>query len=229
MSYDQSKWSCDYCTYENYPNAIKCTMCRGPRTRLSEDIYKLSSDNPSIGASSGLNKKADSCSSKWACEVCTFINQSRCRECSQCRTARPAIIASNLHEQLKPLKISDSSENVNSPPPSKPFKWSCSACTYENWPKAKKCIMCGTVITNHISPTHSNMSTKVASPERDINQPRTNYEENNSSSLKRFVSFFFHFRVFYHSYNFLSQFIDYTSSNTKSLMNFVLKTTLFIL
>lgn len=24
-----------------------------------------------------------------------------------------------------------------------PEKWSCTACTYENWPKSNKCIMCG--------------------------------------------------------------------------------------
>jgi len=22
-------------------------------------------------------------------------------------------------------------------------KWSCAACTYQNWPKSSKCIMCG--------------------------------------------------------------------------------------
>lgn len=24
-------------------------------------------------------------------------------------------------------------------------KWSCSACTYQNWPKSFKCIMCGKI------------------------------------------------------------------------------------
>nr|4S1Z_F Chain F, Ubiquitin thioesterase ZRANB1 [Bos taurus]4S1Z_G Chain G, Ubiquitin thioesterase ZRANB1 [Bos taurus]4S1Z_H Chain H, Ubiquitin thioesterase ZRANB1 [Bos taurus]4S1Z_I Chain I, Ubiquitin thioesterase ZRANB1 [Bos taurus]4S1Z_J Chain J, Ubiquitin thioesterase ZRANB1 [Bos taurus] len=25
------KWACEYCTYENWPSAIKCTMCRAQR------------------------------------------------------------------------------------------------------------------------------------------------------------------------------------------------------
>ena len=25
------KWSCDYCTYENYPSSLKCVMCRAPK------------------------------------------------------------------------------------------------------------------------------------------------------------------------------------------------------
>jgi ubiquitin thioesterase ZRANB1 len=25
-------------------------------------------------------------------------------------------------------------------------KWSCSACTYQNWPKSSKCIMCGKIL-----------------------------------------------------------------------------------
>lgn len=25
-------------------------------------------------------------------------------------------------------------------------KWSCAACTYQNWPKSSKCIMCGRIL-----------------------------------------------------------------------------------
>lgn len=27
-------------------------------------------------------------------------------------------------------------------------KWSCSACTYQNWPKSSKCIMCGKIFVS---------------------------------------------------------------------------------
>lgn len=39
MSESEKKWACEYCTYENYPSAIKCTMCRGARP--FENIYQL--------------------------------------------------------------------------------------------------------------------------------------------------------------------------------------------
>nr|5AF6_F Chain F, TRABID [Homo sapiens]5AF6_G Chain G, TRABID [Homo sapiens]5AF6_H Chain H, TRABID [Homo sapiens]5AF6_I Chain I, TRABID [Homo sapiens]5AF6_J Chain J, TRABID [Homo sapiens] len=31
MSERGIKWACEYCTYENWPSAIKCTMCRAQR------------------------------------------------------------------------------------------------------------------------------------------------------------------------------------------------------
>lgn len=41
MSESETKWACEYCTYENYPSSLKCTMCRGPKPFFSEDIYRL--------------------------------------------------------------------------------------------------------------------------------------------------------------------------------------------
>lgn len=41
----EPKWACEYCTYENYPSSVKCTMCRGPKPFISEDIYKLRGEN----------------------------------------------------------------------------------------------------------------------------------------------------------------------------------------
>lgn len=41
----EPKWVCEYCTYENYPSSLKCTMCRGPKPFVSEDIYRLHEDN----------------------------------------------------------------------------------------------------------------------------------------------------------------------------------------
>lgn len=41
----EPKWACEYCTYENYPSSLKCTMCRGPKPFVSEDIYRLCEDN----------------------------------------------------------------------------------------------------------------------------------------------------------------------------------------
>lgn len=55
-----------------------------------------------------------------------------------------------LNEQLNAgLKISDrpnspENEEASSSLEAKALaKWSCSACTYQNWPKSSKCVMCG--------------------------------------------------------------------------------------
>lgn len=56
----------------------------------------------------------------------------------------------NLHEHLRPLKISESpppggvrSRNVSPDEQQQQLrKWKCVRCTYENWPKAGRCVMC---------------------------------------------------------------------------------------
>ena len=42
----ESKWTCEYCTYENWPSSLKCTMCRGAKPLLGEDIYRLREPSP---------------------------------------------------------------------------------------------------------------------------------------------------------------------------------------
>lgn len=97
---------------------------------------------------------------KWICEVCTYENFPLSRKCTMCRSPKPSLGedifklqdgasalptedicgAEAVADRLKPLRISSpqgqaSASSVN--------KWSCPTCTYENWPKAIKCAMCG--------------------------------------------------------------------------------------
>lgn len=34
------KWMCEYCTYENFQSSLKCTMCKGHKPLLNEDIFR---------------------------------------------------------------------------------------------------------------------------------------------------------------------------------------------
>nr|CAD7600957.1 unnamed protein product [Timema genevievae] len=120
MSCDSStsKWACDYCTYENWPSSLKCTMCRGAKPLLGEDIYRLR-DEPHIDTSCGLSLASGPSDSKpsrpaandgkWECSTCTYMNWPRSLKCSQCYIPRPASL-SNLHEHLQPLRIEQSSD-----------------------------------------------------------------------------------------------------------------------
>ncbi|KAF5303481.1 hypothetical protein FQA39_LY09944 [Lamprigera yunnana] len=183
---NKAKWSCEYCTYENFPSSQKCTMCRGPRPFHSEDIYRLhgcdsisNAMQPGLAASSCENKKG-----KWLCEICTYLNPSKEQICNQCST--PAPLSSNtLHEHIQPLKITQISDiaqslsrsRTNSPPTSltniensrrtsTSQKWMCPMCTYENWPKSIKCSMCAYVPNNAQRSQASSLI--VSSPERDV-------------------------------------------------------------
>lgn len=79
----QPKWICEYCTYENYPSSVKCTMCRGAKPYTSEDIYQLHGKDEKYSSNTSLSGLAAAvCENKpkrgkWSCEQCTFLNPSR--------------------------------------------------------------------------------------------------------------------------------------------------------
>lgn len=116
-----AKWNCEYCTYENWPSSVRCTMCRGKKPAFGEDIYRLRDESPSIlgGLASGPSSQRDtrpkaSSNGKWECSACTYLNWPRAMKCNECRTPRASSNELNLHEQLKPLSISNDMATVTS-------------------------------------------------------------------------------------------------------------------
>ncbi|XP_076762062.1 ubiquitin thioesterase trabid isoform X2 [Xylocopa sonorina] len=207
----ESKWTCEYCTYENWPSSLKCTMCRGTKPLLGEDIYRLRDPSPqrsgSNVASGPVNHLSPTDSynlstqnysqnvplGKWSCTMCTYLNYQNTTRCVQCGSKKSTglnqsihSIASNLHEHLAPLRLGDPLPNSGSNPPPinlhperyynlqanlHPEKWSCFVCTYENWPKATKCVMCGNPKEkDRREKTTNNVGVILPSPERDHSQ-----------------------------------------------------------
>ena len=226
-----TKWACEYCTYENWPSSLKCTMCRGSKPLLGEDIYRLRDESPPSslieGSASGTSEHDTprlGNDGKWQCKACTYLNWQRATHCAECRTPRSSTVTgTNLHEHLQPLRIGQQSDAATVTTASGPLrittspsadrkevkdaendlrgrlvekaviarqqtvKWMCSVCTYENWPKAIKCIMCGApwANSNATSSTAKNNSASslrnqaissgsiLPSPERELsNSPR---------------------------------------------------------
>lgn len=185
----EAKWVCEYCTYENYPSAMKCTMCRGHKPFVSEDIYRLHGTDEKFSNTNLLSSTASASENKvgrgkWSCETCTFVNNSKDQICIQCGTPTQDS-ANNLHEQIQPLKITSQHSDVaqslsrsqnNSPPASitniensrrtQLMKWACPMCTYENWPKSTKCSMCATIPNNSLRSQASSLI--MASPEKEM-------------------------------------------------------------
>lgn len=190
---DTDKWECQFCTYQNFQVATKCTLCsvRRQDTRISDfeneeqDIYKMA-------ASMGHNKESSKMSptssqicstsndpvngTKWACSACTYLNWPKAGKCTQCLRPRKNMSygsqspkqrsksrnePSGAHsgESSKSGRITPARDvTPGSPKAAKctsnndinktytkyaKIKWTCKACTYENWPKTQKCVMCG--------------------------------------------------------------------------------------
>lgn len=212
----ESKWTCEYCTYENWPSSLKCTMCRGAKPLLGEDIYRLRNTSPQRSGSNVASGPVSHISptdpynltsqnyshnvpagGMWSCGVCTYLNYQNASRCVQCSNKKPGghnqsihSIASNLHEHLAPLRLGDTPSNLGSnsqvnPPAinlhperyynvqtnAHPEKWSCLVCTYENWPKATKCVMCfHPKEKDKRERSATNVGLILPSPERDHNQ-----------------------------------------------------------
>ncbi|XP_018319117.1 ubiquitin thioesterase trabid [Agrilus planipennis] len=189
----EQKWVCEYCTYENFPSSIKCTMCRGPKPFISEDIYRLhDNDEKSVPSSNLSSLAAGPCENKsrdnWSCETCTFLNHSKDNVCIQCRMPAPSSDQSNIIQNVDGAQ-SLSQSRINSPPiitstenskSSSQQKWSCPICTYENWPKSLKCAMCFYAPSN--SQRSQSSSLCNPSPENEVDTNIINQDERKYSS-----------------------------------------------
>ncbi|NXB70518.1 ZRAN1 thioesterase, partial [Donacobius atricapilla] len=166
------KWACEYCTYENWPSAIKCTMCRAQRpsgTIITEDPFKSGSSDigrdwdptsteggssPLICPDSSARPRVKSSYSmesanKWSCHMCTYLNWPRAIRCTQClsqrRTRSPTESPQSSGSGSRPVPFSvDPCEEYNDRNKlnTRAQHWTCSVCTYENWAKARKCVVC---------------------------------------------------------------------------------------
>uniref|UniRef100_A0A8C5QU75 ubiquitinyl hydrolase 1 n=1 Tax=Leptobrachium leishanense TaxID=445787 RepID=A0A8C5QU75_9ANUR len=159
------KWACEYCTYENWPSAIKCTMCRAQRpsaTIITEEPFKSSTPDvstmergggsPLICPDSSARPRVKSSystegSTKWSCHLCTYLNWPRAIRCTQClsqrRTRSPTESpqCSGLRSTPSPVDPCEEYNDRNKLNIKGPH-WTCSVCTYENCAKAKKCVVC---------------------------------------------------------------------------------------
>ncbi|XP_068256270.1 ubiquitin thioesterase ZRANB1 [Nyctibius grandis] len=174
------KWACEYCTYENWPSAIKCTMCRAQRpsgTIITEDPFKSGSSDigrdwdptsteggssPLICPDSSARPRVKSSYSmesanKWSCHMCTYLNWPRAIRCTQClsqrRTRSPTESPQSSGSGSRPAPLSvDPCEEYNDRNKlnTRAQHWTCSVCTYENWAKARKCVVCDHPRPNNI-------------------------------------------------------------------------------
>ncbi|KAM9831856.1 ubiquitin thioesterase Zranb1 [Neosynchiropus ocellatus] len=192
MTEVREKWACDYCTYENWPSAVKCTMCRAQRSMgpiITEDSYKSSADpDPArTDCSSNLLICPDSSArprvrpssvaemtNKWSCQMCTYLNWPRAVRCTQCLCQRPRTNSPTEHPQTSTSNAGcratlhspvDTCEEYNDRNRLNTHQkhWTCTSCTYQNWPKTEKCVVC-----DHPKPNNQEAIERAESAETSL-------------------------------------------------------------
>lgn len=160
------------------------------RLHETTDEANVASNSWDLEADSKSESKS-SANNRWMCETCTYLNLDKDTMCVKCGSLANAMTSRTneleLYEPIKPLRIA-SSEHLaaqsftrlrnNSPPASninlensrrcnkEPAKWNCHICTYENWPKALKCAMCGISPNNSLRSQSQASSLILSSPEK---------------------------------------------------------------
>ena len=113
---------------------------------------------------------------KWACPLCTYFNWPKALRCTQCLTPRRSRVSPSTtamqrgtpkssNEGMATTQVAPSPPSLESlriSTPSPPSKWNCSICTYENWPRTRKCVLCGAI--KEATPTRDEVSITPASP-----------------------------------------------------------------
>ncbi|CAG05066.1 unnamed protein product, partial [Tetraodon nigroviridis] len=109
-----SKWSCHMCTYLNWPRAIRCTQC------LCQRQHAQQQQHGQHAAHQGHHTQQP-----------RSPTESPQTSGTGCRPTRPAITADPCEEYNDRNRLNTHAQH-----------WTCAACTYENWAKALKCVVC---------------------------------------------------------------------------------------
>lgn len=152
------KWTCKSCTYGNWPAAKRCCMCAARRTSPLPEIEDYSDKSSDIICSNDTNVCESIIPSnekqshldknlKWPCPSCSYLNWMKSENCVMCRSSKPNEF--KIVESLRNIENNgEVKNNENKKDKSKVItvgknhKWHCPKCTYENWPKAMKCVIC---------------------------------------------------------------------------------------
>ena len=169
----QSKWVCSMCTYSNWPNSHHCTMCTTPRAGRH--------NKPSLPAG-GANKEGGRIGSAGVGSILDYAPRcigavggaSHTQQQDDARLSSHAKELSNRLQKSKSHKKSLAENRVQK-------KWKCHNCTYENWARAGKCVMCQTPRNKTPSPPISD-SEGSQSPNHSHTHAHTRLSPSSSSS-----------------------------------------------
>ena len=161
----QSKWICSVCTYGNWPNSRHCTMCNSLRRHP-----QLS---PQVSGEAGLAKRAVSGGGSGSVgmggrgagigeSILDYVPRHVDFVTSPgavggglydetIRSPSAQLASPTNHRVVVRVKKKSATDNNRSAQK----KWKCSKCTYENWARAGKCVMCQSTKSKTPSPPMS--------------------------------------------------------------------------
>ena len=198
---DTTKWSCSTCTYLNWPKSMKCVQCYTPKPDLSQEINN-NNNNTNNNSSSENNSVSNGDINNKSNETNTILLKNQHINHPNSPISNRSLCNSPCTVPKIELKQSTSnSDNINTTPEitttvnnnnststtadsSTSKKWPCSVCTYQNWPKSQRCVMCH--LPRYTNNNNNNNSNNSSSPNPVLNNnsttPTTPTTPNNSNT-----------------------------------------------
>ena len=123
-----SKWPCPACTYLNWPRSLKCVQCLTPKNRRESPR----SSPPASLVTSGCHAAS-----------ITSLHQQQGNSTLGLEQLRISAASNNERNRCARISPLNSIEPAHPGGNSQTAKWRCTACTYENWPVSRICVLCG--------------------------------------------------------------------------------------
>lgn len=137
-----SKWTCSKCTYLNWAKTKKCAGCYSRKQSSSSTILAEALEPLTINTGSATSVESNQASystNKTSPKSCGSSNRTSPNSCTLGATNNrnsPGLCQGEANNDRNRVYISSLKHYQN--------KWNCRVCTYENWPKTTKCIICAT-------------------------------------------------------------------------------------
>lgn len=198
----QGKWGCHMCSYHNYPRSLRCTQCLTPRKRVSPSISSRHSPSSprssphltpppfpppkSTNRTNSIRSITDqlqplhiSVNATPLSHHGTTVSPESSKDFYNERNRKDASARDKRDTNPPPTQTSPSNRiSLGSTTPSggrgTPTKWQCLVCTYENWPKSVKCVLCG-LGRGRTSPDQLQVIAATPPPARDTPSPEGAY------------------------------------------------------
>ena len=158
-----SRWNCKECTFGNWPNASACIMCCTPRhvvPQITDPARVITKSRSILDYASGAVGGASSLmSGVTGVDVSESVHQHR--------------------KQRHPCHHHDNKSTK---------KWKCIVCTYENFPRSTRCVMCnssrstGSLSTKYLSTGATIGAERVYT---SINRPSSSTQSNKKLSTSK--------------------------------------------
>ena len=154
QSIEKQKWPCNVCTYLNWPKSTKCVQCYTPKVNHIDNLVdSVSTYNDGETLKSKMNKKPctnlhEQLQQTLVINNNNLISNKRSSCNSPCTVPKTLAIISKIGENNFSKKsvtdLCETSTTVTNDSATiiESKKWSCLGCTYQNWPKSQRCVMC---------------------------------------------------------------------------------------